>query len=315
MGKYNFGQGLPTWNGVPMVDSANFAGFWGSDVWFVDGDDGSNGNKGKDSTKAFSTVTKAISSASAGDTIYVKPRVPQSDASDPNVYAEDIEIAYAKNNLSIIGTRTGHDTFYGPKLKLGTATETVDVYAPAFSLENFTIHRRGSNTKAIYLRGVTGYATAAGSVASHISNCMIRYGSPVGIYVYAGYHSNVNNCTFWGNDISVHLDGSGVPQRGMQVNNCSFNGANGSVSAGPDIRMQGASTEVVVDRCIFDDIPTSTTYITATGVVDGKITECYFCAGTDTVNAQAADGEIQLGSGTLSIAGCFDGNSAIVDSA
>jgi hypothetical protein len=308
------GDQLKQFGGVP-VDSGginNWPGYWGTNVWFVDGDDGYNGNSGTSPTAAYSTVSNAISSASAGDTIYVKPRVPTSDASDPEVYAEELTIPYGKNSMSIIGTRRGHDNFYGPKLKLGTADAVVDVYAPAFTIENFTIHRRSSNTKAVYLRGITGYGSMAGSVGSHISNCMIRYGSPHGIYIEWGYHSNVNNCTFWGNDIGCYITGQSVPQRGMGVHGCNFYGANGTVAAGPDIRILGASTELTIDRCLFDAVPTSTTYIVATGTVDGKITDCHFAAGTTDINAAAAAGEIQVGSGSLSIAGCTDGTGTLV---
>jgi len=313
-----FGDQVKHFGGIP-VDSGgqnNWPGYWGSDVWFVDGDNGDAANnlaRDNSPTTALAKPSEAVSAAAAGDTIYVKPRVPTSDASDPTVYADELVIPFAKHSLSIIGTRRGHDIFYGPKLKLGTADAVVDVYAPAFTLENFTIHRRGSNTKGVYLRGVTGYATKAGSVASHISNCMLRYGSPHGIFIEWGYHSNVNNCTFWGNDISLYITGQSVPQRGMSVVGCNFYGANGAIPAGPDIRLLGASTELTIDRCLFDLVPTSTTYIVATGVVDGKITDCHFAAGAGVdVNAAAAAGEIQVGAGDLSIAGCTDGTGALV---
>ncbi len=315
MGQYNFGKGIPTWNGISMVNGDNWAGFWGSKVYFVDGDNGGDGNRGTDMNRPLATVSAAISKAAAYDTIYVKPRVPTSDASDPTVYAEELVIPYAKHSLNIIGTRPGHDNFYGPKLKLGTADAVVDVYAPAFTLENFTVHRRSSNTKGIYLRGITGYATKAGSVGTHISNCMIRYGDPHGIFIEWGYHSNVNNCSFWGNAIGCYITGQSVPQRGMQVRNCDFLPANGVVAAGPDIRLLGASTELVIDNCKFDAVPSSTIYIQATGVVDGIISNCRFAFGTGTLNADAATAEIRVGSGTLAISNCTGSNSALVDQA
>ena len=120
--------------GVP-VDSGgmnNWPGYWGSNVWFVDGDDGgaaANLNRDNSPTNALATVSQAIAAATAtpklgvGDTIYVKPRIPQASASDPEVYAEELTIPYAMNSLSIIGTRRGHDIYYGPKLKLGRSEE------------------------------------------------------------------------------------------------------------------------------------------------------------------------------------------------
>ena len=83
----NFPNGL-TSMGIPQLGGGvnNFNGFNGN-VWFVDGDRSSNGS-GKTPDKAFSTIGAAITKAAAYDTIYVKPKVPATDASDPEVYAE-----------------------------------------------------------------------------------------------------------------------------------------------------------------------------------------------------------------------------------
>ena len=72
MSKYNFGSGLPTWNGMPMVGGANFTT---GASFFVDSATGSNGNTGKSPTKAFGTLDYAIGrcTANKGDTIYVMP--------------------------------------------------------------------------------------------------------------------------------------------------------------------------------------------------------------------------------------------------
>jgi hypothetical protein len=300
-------------DGVPVRGNDMYRGWWGANTWFVDSDNGSDSNEGSDSTSAFSTISAAVTAASAYDVIYVRPRVPATDASDPEVYAEELTIPYAKNHLSVVGTtHKPFDNFYGPKLKLGTADAVVDVYAPAFTLEGFTVHRRSSNTKAIYLRGITGYGTMAGSVNSHISNCMIRYASTQGIYIEWGYHSSVNNCTFWGGVSDCYITGQAVPQRGMQVRNCTFMSANGTVTAGPHIRLLGASTEVLIDHCRFDAQPSGTIYIQATGVVDGLINDCSFSDAANTTNAAAAAGEIQLGSGSLSITNSHGGTGALI---
>lgn len=309
-----FPNGISSYGNPLGLGPTHYAGLWGSTVWFVDGDSGSAAHTGKSPTRAMALHSTAISAASAGDTIYVKPRVPTSDASDPEVYAETITIPYAKNHLSIIGTTNqSYDTFYGPKLKASTVANVVDVYAPRFTLENHTVHRRSTNLANIYLRGITGYATEAGSVSSHIVNCQMRYGSngtSSGVVMEWGYHSSVRNCTFWGNTTALYITGQSVPQRGMSVIGCRFMPANGTVAAGPDIRLVGASTEVLIDRCVFDDVPSGGSYIQATGVVDGIISDCFFAANTEVVTADAATSEIKVGSGTLSVAGCFHGSTA-----
>lgn len=312
MARYSFGKGVPTWNGVPMIGGLNrYAGLWG-DIYFVNNDNGSDGDKGIDSSKPFKTIGKAITKANRFDSIYVKPRIPKSDASDPENYEEELVIPYAKDHLSIIGTVSGFDNFYGPKLKLGTADAVVDVYAPAFSLENFTVHRRSSNTKAIYLRGETGYAAKAGAVASHIANCMIRYASTYGIYVEGGYHCNVLGCTFWGGINDVYLVGSGIPQRGMQVHECWFGSANGVVTAGPNIRLLGECTELLIKGCDFDYVPSGGIWINASGNVDGLVTECNFAHREETTDVGTATGECRDGAGSLSFTNNHGGTGALV---
>lgn len=318
MGTTAFPNGVSSY-GAPVPLAGNpFAGFWNSKVWFVDGDSGSNGAYGRDASKPLETIGKAISLASAYDTIYVKPLEPATDASDPGTYDEVLTIPYAKHHLSIIGAvNQNHDLFYGPKLKQSTATAVpvVDVLAPRFVLENFTVHRRGTNTAGVFLEGETGYATNAGSVSSHIVNCMMRYGTAAlpGVFMEWGYHSSVYGCSFWASDTGVYITGQSVPQRGMSVINCRFMANNGTVNIGPEIRLLGASTEVLIKNCDFGDVPSGGSYIQATGVVDGVISKCNFAANSEVVTADAATSEIKVGSGTLSVAGCTHGGAASGD--
>jgi len=69
MSGYKMGSGGPSWNGAPMVGGTmNIFG----NVWYVavhSGSGASDGNRGCDSAKPFSTMAKAIATASAGDTI------------------------------------------------------------------------------------------------------------------------------------------------------------------------------------------------------------------------------------------------------
>jgi len=298
-----FGDMVMQYGGVP-VSTNNFAGFWGSNVYFVDGDNGSDGNNGKKPTKAFATIAQAISTATAGDTIYIKPRVPKTDASDQEVYEENQTIPYAKHSLSIIGATTA-STVYGPKVRNSAAGYVFDVYAPNTRIENLSVHRFNSNsgTGGIYLRG-TDYASSAGSVGSMISNCHIRYASDgvgAGVYVYNGYFSVIQNCTFTNCDTNIYLRGTGA-SRGHQVIGCNFMSHSGTAE-GTDamVLIAGPQTELLIKDCHFDQ---ATLFIDCSGSVDGLVSNCYFQDGAITPSNGGT--AIDTGEGSLDIVGCYD---------
>lgn len=60
-------------------------------VWFVDATYGSNGNSGADPTQAFGTITRALTAAKAGDTIFVFV----------GTYAENVTVA--TNYIALVG--------------------------------------------------------------------------------------------------------------------------------------------------------------------------------------------------------------------
>ena len=72
----NFPNGISSM-GVPVVGSVNPFG----DTWFVAVTGGSDGNKGTDTKRPFSTIAKAIAVAAAGDTVILSPGTHSVDVS------------------------------------------------------------------------------------------------------------------------------------------------------------------------------------------------------------------------------------------
>ena len=92
-GLTSFGVPLPAGNGVPTFGT----------TYFVDGTNGSDSNNGKEITKAFATIQKAIDIQTAdttglGDTIYVMP----------GVYAEGLTGTLTKVSLIAVGGNYGN---------------------------------------------------------------------------------------------------------------------------------------------------------------------------------------------------------------
>lgn len=109
----NFPNGVSSM-GVPVF-GANQAVFGAS--WFVDTERGSDGNSGKSTTKAFLTMSKALTTANTGDTVYFTGDVRE-ELTGSNLKF-DITIVGCGNNphhpdLPATGYRSGAATWRPP---------------------------------------------------------------------------------------------------------------------------------------------------------------------------------------------------------
>lgn len=201
MGGYVFGNGGPSWNGIPMIGGAqpDFSG----NTWFVDSVTGSDGNTGLSWAKPFKTLAYAISvnnnaMASAGmanrrSTIFIA-----------GVFTESL--AVFPNNCDIIGAGNS------PMLPMA---EIVGIASPANvqqSARFYNVHfvggagtasivSMGSNTSGnefhgcIFTCGTTQHNTAisvTGSLGLVVKKCQFVGGfSAAYIYFHAGDAGNV----------------------------------------------------------------------------------------------------------------------------
>lgn len=277
--------------------------------YFVDYENGSNAFDGTAPARSKKTISSAITASSAQDVIYVRPRNPGSDNSDIGQYGEQLVIPEAKHNLSIIGVKNGYDQFYGPFVRYATSGYVVDVYAPAFHLENMCIHKGGSITGCIYLRGALGYVAEAGSCGATIENCQVRYGK---LQVEGGYHSTVRNCLFKSSAPAAEYDaGESIPTQGHRIIGCDFMANNGAALATAYLRLKGSHMEFFIRDCYFDQPTTADEYIYATGSNDGTIANCFF-NDNDMSCGSAAGDEVRVAAGTMSTVGCYDNSGALI---
>jgi len=303
-----FGDQVFQFGGEP-VGGARFTNPWAT-TYFVDYDNGSAGNGGLKPNEAVTLPSEAVTLASAGDIIYVRPRPPGTDNSDVGQYADQILIPETKYQLSMIGVNHGYNQFHGPFVRYATSGYVVDVSAPAFHLENMCIHKGGSITGAIRLRGVSGYATLAGSCSTTIENCQIRYGK---LHVDGGYHTTVRNCMFNNSAPAANYVGSTIPTQGHRIIGCDFMANNGTALATAYLTLAGSHMEFFIRDCYFDQQPTDGEYIRASGSNDGLIANCFFAGATVSCGKEEED-EIRIdNTGTMLCAGCYDAGSLIVN--
>lgn len=311
----NFPSGLES-RGIPLPASGDFAGWFNTDIWYVDGDNGSDSNSGTESDKAFATIQKAINSASAQDTIYIRTIAPDADASEPGTYVEDLSISYAKYGLKLIGVggTQGLQPFSGPKIKNATATALLQIDAPGVLIKGLQFNcTRNSGTYGIYLTGVAGYATLAGSVGAVIEDCYFKNASGTygAISVYAGYASRISRCTFHlGTDaLSINLDCNTVPNNGHTIEWCNFKSNNGA-SVALHLSLEN-SKDVNVDHCNFDQ---ATKFLTVVDGCTGMISNCTFNSGSTAVVASSTGKvEIPAACDEVGVAGCWGGDGTAVD--
>jgi hypothetical protein len=291
---------------TPNIGGSSFAGWFNRNVWFVDGTLGSDGNNGGHDTP-FKTIQKAINVSKSQDTIYIRTLAPDTDASDPGQYVENLSIPFAKHGLQLIGvSASGTKMPYGgPKIKNASAGALLTVLASNVHLENLQFNcTRNSGTYGILLDGIAGYATKAGSVGFTIVNCMIKNASATygGINVVGGYGGVISNCTFQICEKAVWLSSNTLPSNGHTVEYCNFKSNNGVAVAEHLTIVAGAHTDISVTDCTFD---IATSFLSCGANNQGIVARCQF---NDLVATLAnSTGKVKMPVGTMTCVGCDGG--------
>jgi len=300
---------------TPLIGGDNvYAGWYGTNVWFVDGDNGNDSNPGT-STEPFATIQAGIDAAGSQDTVYIKAMAPDADASEPGTYEEDLTIVYAKHGLRLIGVGPSGSgiPFFGPKIKNATATALLTVNASGVHIEGLQFNcTRNSGTYGVKLTGNSGYTTLAGSVGATITNCYFKNCSATyaGIWTQGGYATTISRCTFHlgTNGFGVNLYDNILPNNGHTVEYCNFKSNNGAAVA---LHLAvGLSKDFNIDHCNFDQ---ATAFITALDGATGVISNCCFNDGfVATVANSTGKITIPAALDEVGVVGCYGGTNALV---
>ena len=283
------------------------------DIWYVDGKVTASGD-GQTWDQAFKTIAEGITASGANDIIFIAALAPDADASDPGQYAENLSIPYAKHGLRLIGVGSSGTKmpYAGPKIKNASAGKLLEVLASGVHLENLQFNcTRNSGTYGIYLDGVIGYATKAGSVGFTIKNCMIKNGdSNYGITVIGGYGGVISNCTFQFCTHGVSIASGTIPSNGHTIEYCNFKSINNAAIT-VHITLTSTVHDFNVDHCNFQ-AATKFIVIGATGI-SGVISHCCFSDGPTAVDA-ASGGKIEIPATNddIGVCGCYDGAGALI---
>jgi hypothetical protein len=310
MGLTNYPNGIFA---TPNVGGEDFAGWFGTDVFYVDGDDGNDDNDGSMS-HPFKTIQNGINSASSQDTIYIRVKAPDADASEPGTYVEDLSIPYGKHGLKLIGASQNYGVWGGPKIKNASATDLLDIKASNVHIANLQFNcTRNSGTLGIHLDGNSGYTTAAGSVGTVIQNCMFKNSSASygAINITGGYGSVIRDCSFYNAVRGVWISSGTLPCNNHRIINCDFLSNNGAAIAEHIVIAAGLHVDWTIRDCTFG---LATNPIEIGDNTTGVIANCYFNNGSSGMTAASA-GDILLGSANdeVGISGCYGGDGTLLD--
>ena len=268
-----FPDGLFQYGGQPV--GAMWASPW-STVRFVDGEDGNDNNSGLKPTEAKKTIQSAVTASTRGDVIYVRPQTYTAGTGFAR-YTEQISVALAQSDLSLIGTVNSINPEYGVRSRWVTTGYNLTNDGPALHVENIGFFSESATNTALLRNSDTVGSERYGANGTTFYNCVIKGGK---ISVQCGDGLTIRNCMFHGGGdgvtggIIATSVGYSNPGRRLRIRECLFQASNGSVVDTAYISIN-LYTEVLIDNCYFDLLPTDTNYVKAI-TSTGSIINCSF---------------------------------------
>jgi hypothetical protein len=290
-------DGLFQYGGMP-VTSNRYNGMWGGKVWFVDYDSGTTGGVGDAPDAAQKNLQTIIDKASAWDTIYIRPRTPDSTGGDPNAIipasTSNWSIPYTLHGISLIGTGVGSAKPQAYQTRLqGSATVNATAVllskAPFATFENLSFKRGGSTLAGLHIDAL--HSDTAYTFAATVDNCLFwKFGATAtngGLFIDSAWHSQVLNSHFEECNIGIQLLSAESILTAPIIRNCDFNGAASAIDA--DIYSSDQTLQLWFNNCFFNhEIPAAGAgihkrYIKLGASTTGMISHCYFASATGTI--------------------------------
>ena len=294
MGLTRYPHGLSSF-GIPLPDGGRFSSPWNT-TYFVDGDNGNDGNVGTEPTRSFKTIQKAVNASTGGDVIYIRPK-QYKNATGFQRYTEDVTVSIAGTGASaaiepnalksIIGVtpRPVPTDYLGVRWTFSSATPLTN-NVPGTHIENIGFFVEGA-TYAINLVGSASGLTM-GATGVSIYNCAIKGDGKI-VCLLGCDEIQIVNCRFQtkydGTTGGINLVGSTAQCKRPIIRGCEFIGGNANNMATAPITTAAPVWDMVIRDCYFNAVPDSTYYIQIVGSNNsGIVANCHF--GAADVNAE-----------------------------
>lgn len=310
-------------SGQIVPGGGRFSGPW-STHYFVDGDLGSDGNTGEQPNRSMKTIQAAVTKATGGDVIYIKPKTYTLGTGFAR-YTEDVTIAQGNTtgsgtetraNISIIGVtqRQYPSDMLGVRTKYATAAHGGwNIETPGTHIEGIGIFGEDATSYAMFFESNGGTRTK-GFDGSSMYNVMIK-GKAVQLGSGTGGSGDVSlvNCKF-----QAKYDGAGTPLLSLvgsagainrlSVIGCDFIGGNANNYSTSPVSSAAPVTSLVMRNCTFSQDPDSGDFLAFAGSSNsGIVANCSF-ASTDA-NAKLA--RVIAGASGIHGAGLYDENGMV----
>ena len=259
---------------IRFMKDVAFLNYWNK-TWYVDYDGGSDDNNGKSEIKPVKNPATALSRASAGDIIYIRPRSPELGAEGAGPYyggdpgditpatAVNWIIPYTKYGLSLIGCGAGRGPAGRSQTCLQghadvTAYPVLDVRAPYSNIENLGFKAGGSTVGLVQTKFADNSIYQAW--ANTFYKVWFRIALATGALVMdAGSYDNIEKCTFsfmaTGHGVGIMLLAGNDAPTGVVIRDCDFEGLVADIHA--DIQTSGAVKRILMDNLRFNHaVPT-----------------------------------------------------------
>jgi len=274
--------------------------YW-DDEWFVDGIDGSNDNGGQSPATAKVTIQAATTAASAGDTIYIRPKRYVVGTGHAR-YEECVTVTLAQSDMTLIGAGYSRSNEFGVRMKCdGTTLYCFDISGPSCHIENIGLFSAsGTNTLLARNNGATNTQRGSDGIVLYRVNSK---GSP--LQITGGQAARVIDCVFNNAARELLLATPTASGYNQQVLRCAFLDTGGGTAVTHEhVSATGANIySMWIDQCWFGKIPTTSAYYFVCGAAQstGMITNSYF----NTTNLDT-DTDISIASSNIMLVGCYD---------
>lgn len=263
---------IGSWNVIG--GRANYGVRSSSKIYFVDGDNGSDGNTGYDPENAVATIYRALTLANAWDVIYVFPKAwTLGNLWLGTAYQDttNMTVTYAKQGLAMVGVSPqavcGQAYSVVIKEVESSTAANLNVYAPMCAFENLAFERDGTETGG-QLRFSNDDAGTYEANLGSVYNCHFYLGNGTTGSSYGGaligwalWGLTVTACSFQDCRIGVGWSSSGPTAGNLTVKDCVFRSRYGSgsqIDADIAVYTQGSGHVTILNNYFAHYIPSLT---------------------------------------------------------
>lgn len=227
MAETNFPGGISA-AGVPVFpQSENVFGRH----WFVDGNRGLDGNRGRDRYTPLKTMAAVMAKVGSGDVIHLRGNITENITAPAGVF--DVTIMGATGRPRHADTHTGNNGYSAATWKASSQTDPLLILRQqGWTLQNILFDCPTSDAAIEFIRDAASGDSERDSSHARILNCRFASGA-TGILISGTeniFNVEVGFCTF--NDLTDAIDSPGAYAYRWDIHDCTFSANTNHIDSG-----------------------------------------------------------------------------------